>query len=186
MSLENNYRPADDTLPTAECLVGRLEEVRGFLHRRRFSEHAIEHAITVVCRVAVPYINGNKICKIKNRRAWVYKVAIRAAKRAMKAELSCVTFDPGIMAAMVQAPGSADEQSRVDRWLNQLTQKQRDAVDLCILGEMSQRDAAEEMGIAVSTLRGHLDAAVARLKEIVTKFELASRFPDSYPPAHAS
>ena len=54
--------------------------------------------------------------------------------------------------------------------LKQLTDKQSDAVELCILREMSQRDAAKETRIPVGTLCCRLKAAKERLKEILPTF----------------
>jgi DNA-directed RNA polymerase specialized sigma24 family protein len=169
MPLPHSYCSPEEIVRNAECLLGRLEEVRRVLRRQGFSEHAIDHAVTVVYRVAMPYIKGTKLCEIENRRAWVFKVAIRAAIRAAKREIRLNTVEPAVLAATVINPGRGEEPFDIRDALKPLTTQQSDAVELCFLGDMSQRAAAKRMGIAVSTLCGHLSAAKKHLKEILPR-----------------
>jgi DNA-directed RNA polymerase specialized sigma24 family protein len=168
MVLPTSYCSPEEMVCNAKCLLDHLEKVRGYLRRGKgFTDHAIEHAVTVVYCVAMPYIKGTKMCEIENRRAWVFKVAIRAASRAARHEVDRTTIEPAVLAATVIHPGRSEEQWDISEALKLLTKQQSDAVALCILGEMSQRAAAKQMGIAVSTLCGHLNAAKERLKEIL-------------------
>lgn len=153
--------------PSLGDLVMLLDAVRHVLRRKGFSEHAIEHAITVVYRRAMPYIDGSKICQARNPKAWVFKVAIRAAARAAKRELHYKTVEPTFLAATANDCGEHEELFDIQSVLMQLTAQQRRAVELCILSDMSHREAAREMGIAVGTLSGYLKAAMNRLKEIL-------------------
>src|SRR5436305_1999641 len=70
-------------------LVKRLKEVRGVLRKRGFTDHVIQQAVTILCRRAMPYVNGNCTRHIENRRAWAFRVAIRAANRAARREVRC-------------------------------------------------------------------------------------------------
>jgi DNA-directed RNA polymerase specialized sigma24 family protein len=72
------------------------------------------------------------------------------------------------LAATVEDPDSGEELFDIRDALKQLTEKQGAAVELCFLRDMSQRAAAKDMGIAVSTLCGHLSAAKAHLKDIIS------------------
>jgi RNA polymerase sigma factor (sigma-70 family) len=147
----------------------RIDEVRRVLRRKGYSQHAIEVAVTAVYRAAMPYILGMRFCPIANRRAWVFKVAKRAAKRATRREVHAHTLEPATLAATVTIPRSGDVQFDISEALKQLTEKQRAVIDRCILRDMPLRAAAEEMGSSVGTLRGHLQAAKARLREILPR-----------------
>ena len=94
-------------------------------------------------------------------------MALRAAIRASRREVSCDTIEPAVLAATVEDHEPSEEQLGVGDWLKQLTKNQSAAVELCILCGMSQRTAAKEMGIAVSTLCGHLSTAKKHLKDIL-------------------
>jgi DNA-directed RNA polymerase specialized sigma24 family protein len=165
--LATSYGSQGEVERNAECLLGRVEEVRRVLRRKGFSEHAIDHAVTVVYRVAMPYIKCTKICLIENRRAWVLKVAIQAAMRAARRELRCTTVEPATLAASVTDASPGEELFDICEALKQLTDQQCVAVELCILKGVSQRDAARVMGIAVGTLCDHLLAAKNRLNRIL-------------------
>jgi len=186
MTLANNDFPADGNIFTAECLLDLVPEVRGYLRRKDFSDHAIEHAVTVLYRVAMPYVNRTKVCKIRNCRGWVFKVAFRAAKRAAGREVGRNTIEPATLAATVIHPGHSEEQWDIGDALKPLTKQQREAVELCFLGEMSRRAAAKQMGIAVSTLCGHLSTAKKRLEEILPALVPPSWFKQNDPSASAS
>lgn len=186
MPLPNSCCSPEDTIPTPECLIGRVKEVRGVLRSKGFSQHAIEHAVTVVYRVAMPYVNRTKICQIKNRRAWVFRVAIRAATRAAKRDVCSHTVEPAILAATMEDSEPGEELFDICKAMKQLTKQQSDAVERCILKDMSLREAAKEMGIAVSTLCGHLSAAKEHLKEILPPLLPPSWPKHFYPSALAS
>ena len=188
MPLPNSYCSPEEVVRNAHCLLGRVEEVRGYLRRNGFSDHAVEQAVAVLHRAALPYVKGTKRCEIKNRRAWCFKVAIRAAIRAAQHEVRLNTVEPAKLAATVEAPEPGEELFDMGEALKCLTKQQRAAAELCILAQMSQRDAAREMGIAVGTLGGHLKAAKARLKEILPALMPPScrkRFDPSAPASYA-
>jgi len=169
MDVANIDLSADSNVPTAECLLDRISEVRRVLRRKGFSDNAIEHAVTVLYHVALPYVTGAKICEIKNRRAWAFKVAIQAAQRAANCEVTVNTIpEPAGLAATNNNQEPRDGSCDIAGVLNQLTEKQHAAVNLCILEGMSQREAAKELGIAVSTLCDRLCAAKKRLKKVLT------------------
>jgi DNA-directed RNA polymerase specialized sigma24 family protein len=169
MTLQEKSRSHDVGVPTAECLLKRMAEIRGYLRRQGFSEHAIDHAMTILLRAAMPYIKGNKICTIENRRAWAFKVAIRAAVRAAKREIRLHAIEPAKLAATVIDTWPGEERLEISDALKRLTQRQSDAIQLCVFRELPLRVAAKEMKIAVRTLCGHLSAAKERLREILPK-----------------
>src|SRR5215467_6623123 len=103
METSTCYCSPEEVVNNAKCLLGRLEALRCVLRRMRFSDHAIECAVTAVYRAAMPYITGAKICHIDNRGAWVFTVAIRTAKRIALREVQCHAVDPVILSATVKA-----------------------------------------------------------------------------------
>jgi DNA-directed RNA polymerase specialized sigma24 family protein len=166
-----NCFSADEILCNAECLLGHIGEVRSVLWRKGYSEHAIDQAVTAVYRAAMPYITGRKTCLIENRRAWVFKVAIRTVARAAVREVRCHTLEPALVAATANDCEPVEERFDLRNTLSQLTEPQSDAVQLCFLEGMSQREAARCMGIAVGTLSGHLSAGKKRLAVILAHHE---------------
>jgi RNA polymerase sigma factor (sigma-70 family) len=157
----------DQVVINANCLLDHLEMVQCVLRRKGFSDHAIDHAVTVVYRAAMPYIKGTKICKITNRRAWVFTVAINSAIFAAEREVHRQTVEPAILAETMEDVEPGEDLFEIHDALKQLTEQQSEAVVLYFLREMSLRAAAKQMGIAVGTLRGHLSAAKKHLKEIL-------------------
>jgi RNA polymerase sigma factor (sigma-70 family) len=53
--------------------------------------------------------------------------------------------------------------------IQQLPSAQRQAVELCLLGEMPQQDAAAVLGVSEGTVRSNLSRARARLREMVAR-----------------
>ena len=167
MQIAMSFCSAEGVVRNAQCLLGRISEVRSVLWRKGYSEHAIDHAVTAIYRAAMPYITGRKLCLIENRRAWVFKVAIRAVARAAVREVRCHTLEPALVAATASECEPVEELFDLRAALSQLTEPQSEAVQLCFLEGMSQREAAKCMGIAVGTLSGHLIAGKKRLAVIL-------------------
>jgi Sigma-70, region 4 len=174
MLIPFSYCTPGEANSNAECLLGHIEVVLGVLHTKRFSQHAIECAVSALYDAALPYITGRKVCRIANRRAWVFKVAIRAAIRAATREKRSQSVEPAILATMVEAPQEPEERGElfdINEALSQLTQRQRGAVELCFLGRMTRREGALSMGINVGTFGRHLKAGKRRLQAILSKYD---------------
>jgi DNA-directed RNA polymerase specialized sigma24 family protein len=169
MALTTIYCSPEEVVSNAECLLGHVGKARGVLWRKGFSEYAIDQAVMAVYRAAMPYINGTKLCLIENRRAWVFKVAIRAASRAAEREVRCRSLEPAILMAP-EDRGEHETPFDIRDVLSQLTEQQSSAVTLCILGGKSHRDAARSMDIRVGTLCRHLRAAKHRLSAILAPY----------------
>jgi DNA-directed RNA polymerase specialized sigma24 family protein len=152
---------------TEKWLLDRIKEVRGYLRRHYYSGHAIEQAVTVLYRAAMPYIKGTKVWEIECPRAWSFKVAKRAAYRAAEREMRFTSVEPALLAATAVDTGPGEELFDIRDALKQLTEKQRTAVELCFLGEMSRRGAAKVMHVSASTVQAYLIAGKERLKEIL-------------------
>jgi DNA-directed RNA polymerase specialized sigma24 family protein len=167
MVTSSSYCTPDEVVSNAKCLLGRVEEVQRVLRRRGFSEQCIEDAVTAVFLAALPYITGSKACPIESRRAWVFKVAFRGATRAAIREFRCQTLEPAILAAIAKDSGMREEAFDIRDVMMQLTEQQSKAIEHCILGVKSHREAARSMGISVGTLDGHLNAGKERLKKLL-------------------
>jgi RNA polymerase sigma factor (sigma-70 family) len=161
---------AHEVLHKPDCLLSCITEVCGVLWRKGFPAHAIENAMTAVYVAVMPYLKGGDSSHIENPRAWVYRVALNAAIHAGKRELARGNFDPARLPARVNPPDSSESLFDIDDVLSRLTQRQRTAVELCLLENMSLRTAAREMGISVGTLCGHLSAAKEHLKGALAPF----------------
>lgn len=159
------------------CLLDHIEVVQYVLRSEGFSEHAIDQAVTAVYRAAMPYITGRKSCPIKYRRAWVFKVARHAAMRAAKRDVLRGFIEPGVMADLVPTVTEIEVRAPFDlrEALCQLTAQQRQAVELCFLGEKSIREAARIMGKSAGTVSAHLRRGKKRLKQILAEHEAPTR-----------
>jgi DNA-directed RNA polymerase specialized sigma24 family protein len=171
MQFTTSFCSPAEVVRNAQCLLRHIEAVRWVLWRKGFSEYAIDQAVTAVYLAAMPYITGRKPCPIENRRAWVLKVAFRAACHATEREIRCHAIEPAILAATVEHRERDDKPFDICHVLSQLTERQRMAVELCILGGRSYREAAKCMRISVGTLSGHLSAGKKRLAAIVAHHE---------------
>lgn len=161
-------RSSQGGVGTPEQFLDQLAKVQSVLRKKGFSGHAIETAVSHVYDVAMPYVTGVRKRKFENWRAWLFAVAIHAAKRAAVRDVCATTMEPKILAEGMVDPGPDDEDRLgICHALRQLTEQQSKAVDLCDRQGKSQRAAAKEMKISVSTLGKHLAAGKARLREIL-------------------
>jgi Sigma-70, region 4 len=151
--------------PTANCLLGRIEEVGAYLRRLGYGEFVVDVAVTAVLVAAVPYVNGEKKCEIGNRRAWVYSVARRAAARAARQQ-ACAFLDPSTIVITTEKSRPADFTRLYDA-LGVLTDFQREAVVLCFFEGLTAPEAASGMGKPVGTFKHHLADGLRRLRKLL-------------------
>ena len=97
----------------------------------------------------------------------MFKVAIMGAKRTAIREVRYQTIEPAILAATVKDVEMREEAFDIRDLMGQLTEQQSKAVEHCILGMNSHREAARSMRISVGTLYGHLIAGKKRLKKLL-------------------
>ncbi|TCO65756.1 RNA polymerase sigma factor [Actinocrispum wychmicini] len=105
---------------------------------------------------------------------WLYTVAGNLARDEYKSSRRRLRLTRRV-ADPVAAPDHAQSVvDQIDRFhpvvtaIQQLPTAQRRAAELCLLGELPQKDAAAILGVAEVTLRSTLSRAKARLRDLVT------------------
>ena len=103
-----------------------------------------------------------KVGAMEAPTSWVTKVAINKAKRSWlrrKRYIAPVNVDSSIVAASESSPDH-------DLWgaVNKLSVKQRSAIVLRYIDDLSQSDIAKELGVAPGTVSATLTQARARLR----------------------
>jgi len=130
-----------------------------------------ERGIDGAVDAALPYFGPEPPPVLKNRVAWLFGTALRAAKRATVRELPSASVDPD---DLVPIPAKQDREPNnlvdlVTAALGKLTEKQRLAVTYCVMLGWSLQEVAEEMKCARRTIIDHRNAGLRRLREILTK-----------------
>jgi RNA polymerase sigma factor (sigma-70 family) len=161
----------DDATPrhTPECLAKRLVELEPML-LNRFPAVAADCGLDAALWAGLRYIErvqAGQAVELRDGRAWLFRVAWRAALRCIKRELPCVSIDFAIPAVSSRAPiaESLCDATDVHTALEELPARQKEAVFLRVMLGLSLRDAAREMSVAPQTLERYLKKAFARLKK---------------------
>ncbi len=108
-----------------------------------------------------------KVSAMQSPRSWVTKVAINKAKRSWlrrRRYVDPVNVGSAIVDAVVGQP--LDAESNVELWeaVGRLTMKQRSAIMLRYIDDLTQSDIATELDIAPGTVSATLTQARAKLR----------------------
>lgn len=161
---------------TADSLVGRIRELRGYLRRKGFSDFVSEKAIDRVINAALPYLeHSGTATTLRNRESWLFGSALKAARQVASRELACSFIDPALLASA--ALPATDESSDKAIWhaLDQLTKPQRLAVYWCVMREVSLVSASRHMGCSPTNVVHHRDRGLDRLRHILSVEERAGK-----------
>lgn len=152
---------------TVDCLVGRLHRIHELLLRRRFSDHVASKAVDEVLDVGQKAISSGKAARMsgKQRAAWLWTVALNAARRASSREIAFIslTLEPIDFRGRMAEPECAELCKALRQEIDLLTERQKQAVVLHGLQSVSYRMAAREMGVCASTVGHHYNAGIASL-----------------------
>lgn len=99
----------------------------------------------------------DRVQAMDNPTGYLYRVG-QSRARAASARRRIVGFD------VAEIVDDVDVEPQLLEALGRLSPQQRSSVLLVHGYGMSQREAAEVLGVAVSTLRAHVDRAMARLR----------------------
>lgn len=98
---------------------------------------------------------------------WIYAITRNAAVSALRGRRPTVSMsDPAVLERIESLPAAAetaDDSAALRRHVEELPEKQRQAVTLYYLDERSVEEVAEMMGAPVNTVKTHLHRARARL-----------------------
>lgn len=159
----------------AELFRRHLKAVFNYAYRLTASQHVAEDLTSNVFltawrkRAQVTLVNDSAL-------PWLYTVTSNLARDEFKSSRRRLR----LARKMFESPVSEDHADtavrRVDsestfhqlvEAIRRLPASQRRAIELCLLGEMSQPDAAQVLGVSEVTLRSNLSRGRARLREMV-------------------
>jgi RNA polymerase sigma factor (sigma-70 family) len=121
--------------------------------------------------LALAHLRWTKLREDPSRQAWVLRVTINAALDIQRSEHRRRNRENRSRAAAV---GSSFEGASVDRLvmseaLRRLPRRQREAVALRYLADLSEKHAAEAMGISVGSVKVHVRRALSALGNPVAR-----------------
>lgn len=168
---------AGDEDAFARIFQRHLKAVWNYANRLTGSAHVAED-ITSTTFLTAWRKRGDLVLVSESVLPWLYTVAGNLARDEYKSSRRRLRLT---RRAAVPAVAPDHAQSIVDQMdgshplvvaIRQLPTAQRRAVELCLLGELPQRDAAAILGVAEVTLRSTLSRAKARLRDLVTVREI--------------
>ena len=170
----NGIPPRQQGLPlppqasaSLDCLLGRLHRIHDLLLDRGFSDAVASRAVEGVLRVGMKALDTGKAAGMsaERRAGWLWKVAMTGARRAATQEFVFVSLEhepPDIHSGL---PG--DERDTLWEALREavdcLPHRQKQALELHGLQQLSLRETARRMGVRPSTVEHHYRAGMCRL-----------------------
>jgi RNA polymerase sigma factor (sigma-70 family) len=150
-------------------LLGQTCKIENFLKRKNFSGYVIERAMDRLLDAAMPFIQGKADPGlIQNWDAWLFGNAFAAAKQEAFRQPVRIFFDPAILDARIEDERDEDLEELIENGHNQLTERQRDAVILCVMEGKSTTEAARIMGCSRSTVDYHRERGLELLREFLS------------------
>jgi DNA-directed RNA polymerase specialized sigma24 family protein len=160
--------------PTAslECLLDRLHPIHELLLRRRFTDAVASQAVDMVLDVGRNALSSGKAAQMRDehRVAWLWKVALNAARRAAVIEPTFVSlqWEP----EHVNSEGHEEQRELfleiLRNEIGKLAPKQQRAVELHGLQGLSLRQAARLIGVHPETVayryKGGIKGLVSAVK----------------------
>ena len=155
------------TVPqAAPCMLQAWQfaeaELRGFLRHQLHDADAADDLLHEVFLKAMR--QGGRFCQIDNARAWLFQVARNALVDVQRAarpsdplpdDLPAIADDPAPVEALADCLPIA---------LASLSVEDRDAIEQCELGGLSQVEYAELRGLKLPTAKSRIQRARTRLR----------------------
>lgn len=159
----------------ARCLIKRQPQMWRYLHRRKFSPWVIECAIDRVMGAAMRYITGEKLCQLRDaesRRKWLFGTLLKAARQVASREFPCNMLEPSKLVALLGSVRRSNEDqsliSTLHTAIDQLTDRQREAIYWIFWRGMTHPEAARRMECKPETVADHLTKAIGKLRELLS------------------
>jgi RNA polymerase sigma-70 factor (ECF subfamily) len=162
--------PRSDDPPSVACLERRRPELLSMLLRMRFSYQDAQDAVQEAIMRAFEWIADGKVAGIKNRRAWLRTVAVRAAQTITRRRRECKlrSKEEPIILPFRDLEQAEEDQQRIDaiyRALGLLPEPLRQVFSRCAVEGRSIREAAAEMRLPVGTVNARLIRARRAIRE---------------------
>jgi hypothetical protein len=165
-----NCASVSDLASLLDSLMDQIPNIRNYLNYKNFSDYVIERSIDRVIHAAIPYLRGNRSpSQIRDWNKWLFGSAFKAAVQEASREPKCQFVDPAILDARTLDEPDEELQQQIGAAMAMLTDKQRQAVELCIMQEQSLAEAAREMNCRRhSTVQYHRDRGLLLLRGILS------------------
>ena len=113
---------------------------------------------------------GEKFCLLDNPRAWLYAVVKRMLVDQYRLKKNWIELDENLPDEAVSDALPVDKLAMcLPHVLKELTENERQAIELCDIQGMSQRMFAQRFGISVSAAKSRLQRARHKLAEQLKK-----------------
>ncbi len=138
-------------------------EILGFLeHRAGSASDADDLAQEVFLRAL---LLGKDFCRVDNPRAWLFHVARNLLIDRLRLSKEQVPLPDDLCEQSTPAPDAVDLLSHcLPRVLSELSAEDREAITLCDLQGMTQKDYAARLGLTLPGAKSRLQRARLRLR----------------------
>jgi RNA polymerase sigma factor (sigma-70 family) len=155
--------------PLTDRLLNQIPDIKRFLRRRGFSDFVAEKAVDRVIQAALPYLTGDANPEhIRDWHKWVFGSAYVMARWEASREPRCYFMASDFFTARMDAEEDEELRQEIQLALGKLADRQRQAVELCVMLERSPTEAAKEMKCSRSTVEHHLKRGLHLLREILS------------------
>ena len=163
------------SLASLDCLLGRLHRIHEQLLLRGFGDTVASRAVDAVLKIGLRALSSGKAARMSSeeRAAWIWTVAVNAARRAASTEIPFVSlnYEPPDSRPYVKHDEHDELWKVVSEQIDRLPYRQRQAIILHGLQRLSFRKAAREMGVRPSTVGHHYHAGIARLASALSALD---------------
>jgi len=158
-------------VPTEKCVARawreHQQELHAFLRRRLGDPEAASDLLQVVFLRALH--QGRRFCELEAPRAWLFRVARNALTDHLRTLRPTLDL-PANLAQSVRAQAAVDSLAEcLPHALAALSAADRDVVESCELGTMTQRDFARTRGLSLAAAKSRALRARARLREAMVR-----------------
>jgi RNA polymerase sigma-70 factor, ECF subfamily len=143
-------------------------ELRRFLRHRAGTDAEGDDLLQEVFLRALRQPNG--LCGIDNPRAWLFHVARNLLIDRLRLAKEQVPLPDDLAAEPEMAPAPVDSLTQcLPRVLAELSPQDREAITLCDIEGMTQRDYAQRLGLTLPAAKSRVQRARIRLRERMTE-----------------
>jgi RNA polymerase sigma-70 factor, ECF subfamily len=108
---------------------------------------------------------GKRFCAIGNPRAWLFEVARNAVADRLRVRREMVELPADLVGDIEEVPAVRGLVACLPRVLSELSPEDREAITLCDLEGLSQREYARRKGLSLPGAKSRVQRARKRLRE---------------------
>jgi RNA polymerase sigma-70 factor (ECF subfamily) len=154
------------TTAAPNCLMQAWHDhesaLRGWLRHRMHDQAEADDLLQELFIKAMR--QGERFCEIANARAWLFEVARNAMADRLRQRRDMVEL-PDELAAEYAEPAAVDSLvACLPRVLSELSAEDREAITLCDIEGLSQKEFARSKGLSIPGAKSRLQRARKRLR----------------------